>query len=126
MPRISFQGPDGTPRATYLAEYAADEASWERGLMGRTTMPADRAMLFVFPADAPRSFWMKDTLVALDIIFIRADGTVESIAPNVQPCVAEPCPVIRSKGPIRYVVEVVGNEAGRRGIGIGDVLVQED
>jgi uncharacterized membrane protein (UPF0127 family) len=124
MPRISFHGQDGALRATYVAEQATDQVSWERGLMGRTSLATDRAMIFIFPDDTVRYFWMKDTLIALDIIFVRADGSIESIAANEKPCVSDPCPTVRSSGPVRYVVEIAGGEAERRGIRAGDALVQ--
>lgn len=64
---------------TYHAEVAADEASREHGLMDRDAVPADGGMIFVFADDQVRGFWMKNTRVDLDILFLDADGKVVSI-----------------------------------------------
>lgn len=95
---------DASGRKTRLAVEIADTSDeWRRGLQNRPVV--ERPMLFVFPSDAPRSFWMKDTLVPLDITFFRSDGSWVSSA-HMEPCLQDPCPTYLSSGPARYALEV--------------------
>ena len=92
----------------------ADEA-WEemRGLMFRREMAKGWGMVFVFANEAPRSFWMKNTLMALDMIFVRADGVVDSVVAAAEPLTLTPR---RSTGPATYVVELASGVAALSGI----------
>lgn len=90
--------------------------------MGRTSLPSGTGMLFVFPEEAPRTFWMKNTLIPLDMLFISGDGHINSIAHDVRPCTGDPCPFRESAQDSRYVLEIAGGEADQRGIATGDVL----
>ncbi len=69
----------------YQVEVAADEGSREHGLMDRRNMPANHGMLFEFPARAPVTFWMKNTYLPLDMVFIDADGTVRRVYEHATP-----------------------------------------
>ena len=69
----------------FAVEIADDDEERARGLMFRESMADDHGMLFVFDEDAPQSFWMKNTFIPLDMVFIREDGEVASIAKNAQP-----------------------------------------
>lgn len=109
------------PKA-FNVEVARTAAEQERGLMFRTNIPADGGMLFApYPAGdaAPReaSFWMKNTPTPLDIIFIRPDGTIASIAENTIPYSEEPS---RSGEPVRAVLEILGGKSAELGIAPGD------
>jgi len=109
------------PNADLRLEVAITPAQQERGLMGRTAIPPHTGMLFVFDSDAPVEFWMKDTLVPLDMIFVGADGTVRAVYRNV-PTVPPSFPdanIPREAGTAKYVVELGANEALRDGIGTG-------
>jgi uncharacterized protein len=91
------------------------------GLMSRTSMPNDRGMLFPFNPPAPTQFWMKNTLISLDMLFIR-EGKIQNIQTNVPPCKADPCP---SYGPpnsvlIDNVLELNGGQAKILGLKVGD------
>ena len=88
-----------------------------KGLMFRNYMPPDRGMLFDFKTPREVAFWMKNTLIPLDIIYIRADGTVLSIARNTTPLSEAPIP---SGGPIVGVLELAGGRAGEIGLMPGD------
>lgn len=103
-------------------EVAADAASREQGLMNRTHLAKGRGMLFVFPDDAPRWFWMKNTLIPLDILFFDANATLLSMQLNVPPCKHDPCPTYASNGPARYVLELSGGSAERLHIESGDQM----
>lgn len=103
--------------AKFQAEVAADPASQEKGLMFRKSMAPDAGMLFDFHTPDFQTFWMKNTIVPLDMIFIRADGTISSIAPNAVPYSETPIP---SYEPVRAVLEINGGRAAQLGILPGD------
>lgn len=79
-------------------------------------------MLFVFKEEKPRSFWMKNTLIPLDIIFCNKNKEVVSIAKNVQPCETEECESIRQTQKAKYVLELNANIADKINLKIGDKL----
>ncbi len=83
---------------------AYDAAERARGLMGVVDLGELRGMLFVFPADGRAAFWMKDTLLALDVAFFAADGSLVDLL-EMAPCAADPCPVYQPAGPYRYALE---------------------
>jgi len=97
-------------------EVAATPAERERGLMYRTSLAEGRGMLFVFDADGNQSFWMKNTLIPLDLLFIARDGTVVGIHANATPLSTADIAVGK---PSRYVLEVPGGWAARHGIAAG-------
>jgi len=101
----------------FTVEWAVTDAERSRGLMFRTEMAPDHGMVFDFFREAPVSFWMRNTLISLDMIFIRADGTVLSIAQNTTPLSDAAVP---SNGAVRYVLEVIGGTAARLSIDPGD------
>lgn len=106
----------------FCVEVARTVDEQARGLMFRTDVPADGGMLFApYPADGgpPKeaSFWMENTPSALDILFVRADGTVARIAENAVPYDRTP---IASGEPVAAVLELRGGRAGELGIAEGD------
>jgi uncharacterized protein len=98
-------------------EVADTPGEWEYGLMNRTSMPWDVGMLFIFGNDEPRYFWMDNTLIPLDMLFITKDLTIIDIHENATPMSRD---VIGSSGPCRYVLEVNGGLCAAEGIDIGD------
>jgi uncharacterized protein len=109
----------------FTTEFAANDASRAHGLMMRTELAADHSMLFVFPEDAPRRFWMKHTLIPLDILYFDGNRKLVSAQPNVPPCKADPCPSYPSDFPARYVLELAGGTAAGIGVQMGDELTIE-
>jgi uncharacterized membrane protein (UPF0127 family) len=105
---------------TFTVEVADTDAKREEGLMFRTQMAPEHGMLFDFKREQPVWFWMKNTYLSLDMIFVRADGTILSIAENTTPLSEA---LVPSGGPVRFVFEVVGGTARRLGITAGDRLV---
>lgn len=101
----------------FTVEWAVTDAERARGLMFRTEMAPDHGMVFDFFRESPVSFWMRNTLISLDMIFIRADGTVLSIAQNTTPLSDAPVP---SNGAVRYVLEVIAGTSARLSIDPGD------
>lgn len=95
---------------------ADTDAHREQGLMFVKDLPEDAGMLFIFPQPARVGFWMKNTLIPLDMLFIRADGRVDSIAANATPLSLK---VIESQGEVPWVLELKGGVAKRLGIAAG-------
>lgn len=106
----------------FTAELATTPAQQEHGLMERATLAPDHGMLFVFPDEQPRTFWMKNTLIPLDILFFDAARRLVAIQAEAQPCRADPCPLYPSAVPARYVLELNAGTAARLGIRMGDVI----
>ncbi len=109
----------------FSTEFATDDASRARGLMMRPTLAADHSMLFAFSYTAPQAFWMKNTLIPLDILFFDAERRLVSMQLNVPPCKADPCPTYPSEAPARYVLELSAGTAQRIGVKTGDELTIE-
>jgi uncharacterized membrane protein (UPF0127 family) len=109
----------------FSVEFAVDDAGRERGLMYRTELPADHGMLFVFPYTGEQAFWMKNTLVPLDMLYFGEDRKLVSMQLDVPPCKADPCPSYPSNAPVRYVLELRAGTAARIGMQIGDELEVE-
>ncbi len=101
-------------------ECAATAEQRQKGLMFRTDLGHDQGMLFLLTEQESPSFWMKNTFVALDILFLDAEGRVVDLAEKLMPCPGDPCPVYRPAAPCRYALEVTGGTAMRHGIKRGD------
>ncbi len=102
---------------TFMVELAKTDAERSRGLMFRKELPEGTGMLFDFDHEQEVGFWMRNTYIPLDMIFIRADGTIRRIAANTEPLSERTVP---SGGPARYVLEVIGGTARKLGIEAGD------
>lgn len=85
------------------------------GLMYRQNLPDDRGMLFSFSPPRPVSFWMKNVVIPLDMVFLR-NGVVKAIAANVPPCKQDPCPTYGPNETIDQVIELRGGRAAELGI----------
>lgn len=97
----------------FNVEVARSADEQERGLMFRTSLPADGGMLFPFAKPKIASFWMKNTLIPLDMIFVRADGSIDRIAENAIPESLEP---VVSGGEVAAVLELTGGTATKLGL----------
>jgi uncharacterized membrane protein (UPF0127 family) len=106
----------------FTVEMATTPAEQAHGLMGRTSMPADHGMLFVFADSALRVFWMKNTLIPLDMLFFDAQRHLVAIQADAQPCTADPCALYPSNVPARYVLELNAGTATRLGMRDGDAI----
>ena len=102
-----------------LAETAEQQAL---GLMFREEMDDGHGMLFIFPVEAMRSFWMKNTRIPLDIFYFDGELKLVSVSENARPCKTRSCPTYPSKGPARYVLELNAGKAAELGVKPGDVL----
>ena len=93
-----------------------------QGLMFRPSLDADRGMLFLFEVDRVPSFWMKHTMIPLDLLFLDGQGAIVDLVENAQPCAAEPCPQYIPSRAVSAVLEVSAGTADRHGLAIGDRL----
>lgn len=92
-------------------EIAANSEARARGLMFRDHLPPDRGMLFLFPRNDVFSFWMKNTLIPLDMIWLDEQNRIVHIAANVPPCAADPCPSYSPGKVARSVLELAAGRA---------------
>lgn len=106
----------------FTVEVARTGEEQAMGLMYRNALAPDRGM--IFPMNPPRnaSFWMRNTLIPLDMIFVRADGTIANIAENTVPYSEEP---VTSDGPVGAVLEIAGGRSAELGIKAGDKVKWE-
>ncbi|MFB9151154.1 DUF192 domain-containing protein [Roseovarius ramblicola] len=113
---VHLRGPDGDGEAAFRVELADTEAERAQGLMHRDTLATSAGMLFVYPRPQRVSFWMKNTLIPLDMIFMDATGTVRRIGHEARPL--DETPVFGGTG-IQTVLEINGGMARRIGIAPG-------
>ena len=106
-----------TGRHAFQVEIADNDATREHELMDRRYMAADHGMLFEFDRDEPVAFWMRNTYIPLDMIFIAPSGVVTHIAANAEPLSER---VIPSGGPSVAVLELDGGIAASIGLKVGD------
>lgn len=109
--------------ASFQVELAQTQEEKTRGLMFRTQLPEGQGMLFIQEEPERAVFWMKNTLIPLDLLFFDSTGTLLEIFPEVPPCRQPDCPNYPSRSTaIRYILEINGGLAHRLGIRIGDTL----
>lgn len=106
-----------TGNHAFNVELVDTPADRSKGLMFRREMAAEAGMLFDFKVSEPVHFWMKNTYVSLDMIFIRENGIVARVAENTVPLSTK---IVPSREPVRYVLEVVAGTAKRIGLKSGD------
>jgi hypothetical protein len=103
--------------AQFAVEMAVSWPQQEQGLMFRKTLAPNEGMLFDFGKEQETSFWMKNTLIPLDMLFIKANGTIARVAANAKPLSEVSIP---SYEPVRAVLEIAGGRAAQLGIKPGD------
>lgn len=107
---------------TITLEVARTDAQRARGLMFRESLPQGHGMLFVFPESDLHGFWMKNTFIHLDMLWLERDGTIADIITNVPPCRSDPCPTYAPEAPGVWVVELAAGEVARLGLSEGQRL----
>lgn len=120
-PRVEIATARGT--VTVTVEVAATDPSRQQGLMYRKDLAPQHGMLFLFDTEEEHAFWMKNTLIPLDMIFIAGDGRIVGIKDHTTPFSTAGVTV---GTPSRYVLEIGGGEAARLGIKAGDHLTMHD
>ena len=113
------------PNAVLTLEIADTYQSREFGLMNRTSLAPKSGMIFVFQTDGRQLFWMKNTLIPLDMVFVASDGKITSIAADVPASTPETPDdaVAQRSGQCKYVIELLAGEAKRAGLRTGEKLV---
>ena len=106
----------------FTVELADTQEKRALGLMFRDSLPDDHGMLFLFPAEVPQSFWMKNTRIPLDILYFDEELRLVSVSENARPCRTRRCPGYPSAGPAKYVLELNAGKAAELGVQQGDVL----
>ena len=106
----------------FSVELAQTQEKLALGLMFRDSLPDDHGMLFIFPREARRSFWMKNCRIPLDIFYFDSNLVLVSVSENTPPCRTQRCPSYPSEGPARYVLELNAGKAAQLGIKTGDVM----
>lgn len=98
----------------YMVEIADDDAERARGLMFRDAMPIDHGMLFIHDREEPQAYWMKNTRIALDILYFDETRKLVAQQRDVPPCsLGDGCPPYPSEAPARFVLELNAGEAAR-------------
>jgi uncharacterized membrane protein (UPF0127 family) len=103
----------------FTVEVARTAEEQRIGLMNRASLAPDRGMIFPFERERVASFWMRNTLIPLDMIFIRADGSITNIEANTVPLSEEP---VMSYEPVVAVLEIPGGRSAELGIKPGDTV----
>jgi uncharacterized membrane protein (UPF0127 family) len=116
-----FESPNGGARSQeFTLEVFHTGASRAKGLMFRKSMESNHGALFTFPGEEVRSFWMKNTFISLDMVYVNSEMNVVGVLENVPPLTEEP----RSVGiPTKYVLEFIAGTAKQSGIGAGSKLI---
>jgi len=109
----------GATRKKIDVEIADNDAERQKGLMFRPAMPDSVGMLFIFERSEPQGFWMKNTMISLDIIYVNEQKQIVSIQKNAKPFLETTLP---SFGDAIYVVEVNGGYCDKYGIKVGDTI----
>lgn len=101
----------------FTVEVARTPEQQQQGLMNRQSLAPDRGMIFPYDPPTDASFWMKNTLIPLDLVFIRENGTIGRIAANAVPMSLDPIPSLE---PVAAVLEIPGGRAAELGLKTGD------
>ena len=110
----------------FSVELAKTDAEREKGLMYRTSLDENKGMLFIFNTESIYPFWMKNTLIPLDMVWIGANNKIVFIAQNVQPCKTLICPITMPLAKAKYVLEINAGVSQKIGIKVGDSSVIEE
>jgi uncharacterized membrane protein (UPF0127 family) len=105
-------------RIVYAA-VASSENEREYGLMFQTKLAEDQGMLFIYPDQAERAMWMKNTLLALDVVFLSSDGRIVALLKDLQPCLKDPCRIYKSKVPAKFMLELPAGAIDKYAIKVG-------
>jgi hypothetical protein len=113
-------------RAVYRVELARTPEEQAQGLMFRESLPEKSGMLFLFTDAAPHHFWMKNTMIPLDMIWMDDGGRVLFVSANTPPCKADPCPTYGPDRPAATVLEIAGGLASKEKVTVGSTLRFEE
>ena len=106
----------------FYVELAVTSEERARGLMFREHLDPDKGMLFIYQDEGVHYFWMKNTLIPLDMVWINGNREVISVSKDVQPCQTSQCPSIGPGQKVQYVLELNGGTSDEIGLAIGDKI----
>ncbi len=109
--------------AVYRLELAKTPEEQAQGLMYRESLPEKTAMLFLFSDSGVHKFWMKNTMIPLDMIWMDAAGKVLFVSADTPPCKADPCPNYGSDAPASSVLEIAGGMAAKEKVAPGTIIL---
>lgn len=112
-------------KTCYGVELAISDEQKMKGLQNRGHLDKDKGMVFVLKGDAPEKFWMKKTLIPLDILWLDYDGKIIYIEHAAVPCEQDPCPAYGPAVAAFYVLEISGGEAATHDMRVGDRILLE-
>lgn len=119
FPQSALEIRTASGRQWFTIHIADSPARQEQGLMFVGLLPADEGMLFPFAVPQVANFWMKNTVIPLDLLFITPRGRIACLHPMATPLVLD---LITCPKPVKAVLEIAGGESARRGIKVGDVV----
>jgi uncharacterized membrane protein (UPF0127 family) len=119
LEQVSLTVQSGERTHRFTVEVARTVEEQATGLMNRSSLAPDRGMVFPFETPREASFWMKNTLIPLDMIFVRADGSIANIEANTVPLSLQP---VYADGPVAAVLEIAGGRSAELGIKAGDTV----
>ena len=120
-PRVTL--PSG---AVYTVEVARTPEEQAQGLMFRESLPERTGMIFLFSDKGVHRFWMKNTMIPLDMIWMDGDGRVLFVSADTPPCKADPCASYGPDAPAASVLEIAGGRAGKENVTVGSVIRFQD
>ena len=112
--------------AVYRLELARTPEEQGQGLMFRESLPEKTGMLFLFEDSGVHRFWMKNTMIPLDMVWMDTEGKVLFVSADTPPCKADPCPSYGPESPAASVLEVAGGRAAKEKIVVGSTLQFKD
>jgi uncharacterized membrane protein (UPF0127 family) len=112
--------------AAYRVEVARTPEEQAQGLMFRESLPAKTGMIFLFSDKGVHRFWMKNTMIPLDMVWMDEHGRALFVSAQTPPCSADPCPSYGPDSPASIVLEIAGGDAAREKIVVGSVLQFQD
>jgi len=112
--------------AVYAVELARTPEEQAQGLMFRESLPERSGMIFLFSDASPHQFWMKNTMIPLDIVWLDGSGRVLFVSANTPPCRADPCPNYGPELPAPVVLEIAGGMAAKERVTVGSRISFED
>ena len=123
-PSPAISGPRATlpSGAVYRLELATTPEDQAQGLMYRENLPENTGMLFLFAETTPHHFWMKNTMIPLDIIWLDDSGQVLFVSENTPPCKADPCPTYGIDTPVQRVLELAAGMAKKERVVVGSTI----
>lgn len=122
-PEAAILNAEGDEIAVFAIEYAVTEAEKRKGLMERDYLEPEKGMLFIYDYEQPLSFWMKNTLIPLDIIYLNKEKKIVRIIDSAQPCRTSICETYSSSAPCQYVLEINAGLSQKLGIKVDQTAV---